>query len=135
MTVLDLPTPLSRVYGAAMQLGVSVKEANLGSVQYGAMLVCEGDHEHLGLVIVDDSLGDELRAHLLIFAMALAVMIGDGLFDAAEMASSEGNIIVIGREYQSLPNAGLGHLAALMAESLGVTARAPVFEILRGAEV
>ena len=126
-SVLSLPTPLARLYGTAMKLGIEVRdfpcEGAPGDDDTAAVVVC-GATIALNPAIESD----DLRADVLAMALEIAaVMTNRETGDPGEIYAP-GGFVVITRNRVPAPQTGPGSLATLIARKCGRDTASAVFE-------
>jgi hypothetical protein len=126
-SVLSLPTPLARLYGTAMKLGLEVRdipcEGALGDDDTAAVVVC-GATIALNPAIESD----DLRADVLAMALEItAVMTNRETGDPGEIYAPDG-FVVITRHRVPAPETGPGALATAVARRCGRDTASAAFE-------
>jgi hypothetical protein len=125
-SVLGLPTPLARLYGAAMIAGIAVRDFP-GACPFGddrtAAVVSVG-----GIIALNPALGDELRADVLAMALGIAtVMTGYPSGDPGEVYAPSGVVVITGNRIPA-PRAGPGAFATVIAQRCGRDTTSAAFE-------
>jgi hypothetical protein len=126
-SVLSLPTPLARLYGTAMKLGIEVRdfpcESAPGDDDTAAVVVC-GATIALNPAIERD----DLRADVLAMALEIAaVMTNRETGDPGEVYAP-GGFVVITRHRVPAPETGPGALATAVARRCGRDTASAAFE-------
>ena len=126
-SVLSLPTPLARLYGTAMKLGIEVRdfpcEGTPGDDDTAAVVVC-GATIALNPAIESD----DLRADVLAMALEItAVMTNRETGDPGEVYAP-GGFVVITRHRVPAPETGPGALATAVARRCGRDTASAAFE-------
>jgi hypothetical protein len=126
-SVLSLPTPLARLYGTAMKLGIEVRdfpcEDLAGDGDTAAVVVC-GATIALNPAIEDD----DLRADVLAMSLEIAaVMTNRKTSDPGEVYAP-GGFVVITRDRVPAPETGPGALATAVARRCGRDTASAAFE-------
>jgi hypothetical protein len=126
-SVLSLPTPLARLYGTAMKLGIEVRdfpcEDLAGDDETAAVVVC-GATIALNPAIEDD----DLRADALAMSLEIAaVMTNRKTSDPGEVYAP-GGFVVITRNRIPAPETGPGALATAVARQCGRDTASAAFE-------
>jgi len=126
-SVLSLPTPLARLYGTAMKLGLEVRdfpcEGLAGDDDTAAVVVC-GATIALNPAIEDD----DLRADVLAMALEIAaVMTNRKTTDPGEIYAP-GGFVLITRNRVPAPETGPGALATAVARRCGRDTASAAFE-------
>ena len=126
-SVLSLPTPLARLYGTAMKLGIEVRdfpcEGAPGDDDTAAVVVC-GATIALNPAIESD----DLRADVLAMALEItAVMTNRETGDPGEVYAP-GGFVVITRHRVPAPETGPGALATAVARRCGRDTASAAFE-------
>ena len=126
-SVLSLPTPLARLYGTAMTLGIEVRD-----------FPCDGlsaDDDTAAVVICGASItinptleGDDLRADVLAMALEVAaIMTNCDIGDPGEVYAPGGFVVITGRRVPA-PETGPGALATAVARKCGRDTASAAFE-------
>jgi hypothetical protein len=124
--VLGLPTPLARLYGTAMELGIEVRDLP-GDGSPGddtaAVVVCGAT------IALDPALADDgLRADVLAMALEVAaVMTNRETGDPGEIYAP-GGFVIVTRNRMPAPAAGPGAFATLIARRCGRDTASAAFE-------
>jgi hypothetical protein len=126
-SVLSLPTPLARLYGTAMKLGIEVRdfpcEGITGDDDIAAVVVC-GATIALNPAIESD----DLRADVLAMALEIAaVMTNRETSDPGEVYAP-GGFVLITRNRVPAPETGPGALATAVARRCGRDTASAAFE-------
>ena len=126
-SVLSLPTPLARLYGTAMKLGIEVRdfpcEGLAGDDDPAAVVVC-GATIALNPAIEDDG----LRADVLAMSLEIAaIMTNRKTIDPGEVYAP-GGFVVITRTRVPAPETGPGALATAVARRCGRDTASAAFE-------
>ena len=126
-SVLSLPTPLARLYGTAMKLGIEVRdfpcEGLAGDDDTAAVVVC-GATIALNPAIEDD----DLRADVLAMALEIAaVMTNRQTSDPGEVYAP-GGFVLIATSRIPVPETGPGSLATAVARRCGRDTASAAFE-------
>jgi hypothetical protein len=126
-SVLSLPTPLARLYGTAMKLGIEVRdfpcEGLAGDDGTAAVVVCGAT------IALNPALeGDDLRADVLAMALEIAaVMTNRQTSDPGEV-HAPGGFVLITRNRVPAPETGPGALATAVARRCGRDTASAAFE-------
>jgi hypothetical protein len=126
-SVLSLPTPLARLYGTAMKLGIEVRdfpcEGLAGDDGTAAVVVCGAT------IALNPALeGDDLRADVLAMALEIAaVMTNRQTSDPGEV-HAPGGFVLITRNRVPAPETGPGALATGGARRCGRDTASAAFE-------
>jgi hypothetical protein len=126
-SVLSLPTPLARLYGTAMKLGIEVRdfpcEGLPGDDDTAAVVVCGAT------IALNPALeGDDLRADVLAMALEIAaVMTNRQTSDPGEVYAP-GGFVLITRNRVPAPETGPGALATAVARRCGRDTASAAFE-------
>ena len=126
-SVLSLPTPLARLYGTAMKLGIEVRdfpcEGLAGDDGTAAVVVCGA------IIALNPALeGDDLRADVLAMALEIAaVMTNRETSDPGEVYAP-GGFVLITRNRVPAPQTGPGALATAVARRCGRDTASAAFE-------
>ena len=126
-SVLSLPTPLARLYGTAMKLGIEVRdfpcEGVTGDDDITAVVVC-GATIALNPAIEDD----DLRADVLAMALEItAVMTNRETSDPGEVYAPGGFVLITINRIPA-PETGPGALATAVARRCGRDTASAAFE-------
>ena len=125
-SVLSLPTPLARLYGTAMQLGLEVRDIpgeGAPGDDTAAVVVC-GATIALNPAIE----GDDLRADVLAMALEIAVvMTSHETGDPGEVYAPGGFVLISGNRVPA-PETGPGALATAVARRCGRDTASAAFE-------
>jgi hypothetical protein len=126
-SVLSLPTPLARLYGTAMKLGIEVRdfpcEGAPGDDDTAAVVVCGATIALNPAIECDD-----LRADVLAMALEIAaVMTNRETGDPGEVYAP-GGFVVITRHRVPAPETGPGALATAVARRCGRDTASAAFE-------
>ena len=126
-SVLSLPTPLARLYGTAMKLGIEVRdfpcEGLTGDDDTAAVVVCGATIALNPAIECDD-----LRADVLAMALEItAVMTNRETGDPSEIYAP-GGFVVITRNRVPAPETGPGALATAVARRCGRETASAAFE-------
>ena len=125
-SVLSLPTPLARLYGTAMKLGIEVRdfpcEDLAGDDDTAAVVVC-GATIALNPAIEND----DLRADVLAMALEIAVVMTNRETGDPGEIYAPGGFVVITRNRVPAPRTGPGSLATLIARRCGRDTASAVF--------
>jgi hypothetical protein len=126
-SVLSLPTPLARLYGTAMKLGIEVRdfpcEGLAGDDDTAAVVVC-GATIALNPAIEND----DLRADVLAMSLEIAaVMTNRKTSDPAEVYAP-GGFVLITLNRVPVPATGPGALATAVARRCGRDTASAAFE-------
>jgi hypothetical protein len=126
-SVLSLPTPLARLYGTAMQLGIEVRdfpcEGAPGDDDTAAVVVCGATIALNPAIECDD-----LRADVLAMALEIAaVMTNRESGDPGEVYAP-GGFVLITRNRVPPPEAGPGAFATAVARRCGRDTTSAAFE-------
>jgi hypothetical protein len=126
-SVLSLPTPLARLYGTAMKLGIEVRdfpcEGGPGDDDMAAVVVCGATIALNPAIECDD-----LRADVLAMALEIAaVMTNRETGDPGEVYAP-GGFVVITRHRVPAPETGPGALATAVARRCGRDTASAAFE-------
>jgi hypothetical protein len=126
-SVLSLPTPLARLYGTAMKLGIEVRdfpcEGITGDDDIAALVVC-GATIALNPAIEDD----DLRADMLAMALEIAaVMTNRETSDPGEVYAPGGFVLITTNRIPA-PETGPGALATAVARRCGRDTASAAFE-------
>jgi len=125
-SVLNLPTPLARLYGTAMKLGIEVRDFRCDDLQ--------GDDDTAAVVVCGAAVAlnpglesDDLRADVLALALEIAaIMTNCKTGDPGEIYAP-GGFVVITRNRVPAPRTGPGSLATLIARRCGRDTASAVF--------
>jgi len=117
-SVLSLPTPLARLYGTAMTLGIEVRDLPDDGLP--------GDDDTAAVVICGASIAlnpalesDDLRADVLAMALEIAaIMTNCDTGDPGEVYAP-GGFVIISRHRVPAPETGPGALATAVARKCG----------------
>jgi hypothetical protein len=126
-SVLNLPTPLARLYGTAMKLDIQIRDfpgdGLAGGDDPAAVVVCGA------AIAINPALeGDDLRADVLAMALEIAaIMTNRETGDPGEIYAP-GGFVVITRNRVPAPQTGPGSLATLIARKCGRDTASAVFE-------
>lgn len=126
-SVLSLPTPLARLYGTAMKLGLEVRdfpcEGLDGDDGTAAVVACGAT------IALNPALeGDDLRADVLAMALEIAaVMTNRETSDPGEVYAP-GGFVLITRNRVPAPETGPGALATAVARRCGRDTASAAFE-------
>jgi hypothetical protein len=126
-SVLSLPTPLARLYGTAMKLGIEIRD-----------IPCEGapgDDDTAAVVVCGATIAlnpaiecDDLRADVLAMALEIAaIMTNRETGDPGEVYAP-GGFVVITRHRVPAPETGPGALATAGARRCGRDTASAAFE-------
>jgi len=126
-SVLSLPTPLARLYGTAMKLGIEIRD-----------IPCEGapgDDDTAAVVVCGATIAlnpaiecDDLRADVLAMALEIAaIMTNRKTIDPGEVYAP-GGFVVITRNRVPAPETGPGALATAVARRCGRDTASAAFE-------
>ena len=126
-SVLSLPTPLARLYGTAMQVGIEVRdfpcEGTPGDDDTAAVVVCGATIALNPAIECDD-----LRADVLAMALEIAaVMTNRETGDPGEVYAP-GGFVLITRNRIPPPEAGPGAFATAVARRCGRDTASAAFE-------
>ena len=126
-SVLSLPTPLARLYGTAMKLGIEVRdfpcEGLPGDDDTAAVVVC-GATIALNPAIE----GDDLRADVLSMALEIAaIMTNRETSDPGEIYAPGGFVLITTNRIPA-PETGPGALATAVARRCGRDTASAAFE-------
>jgi hypothetical protein len=126
-SVLSLPTPLARLYGTAMKLGIEVRdfpcEGAPGDDDTAAVVVCGATIALNPAIECDD-----LRADVLAMALEIAaVMTNRDTGDPGEVYAP-GGFVLITRNRVPPPGTGPGALATAVARRCGRDTTSATFE-------
>jgi hypothetical protein len=126
-SVLSLPTPLARLYGTAMKLGIEVRdfpcEGLAGDDDTTAVVVC-GATIALNPAIEDD----DLRADVLAMSLEIAaIMTNRKTSDPGEVYAPSGFVVITGNRVPA-PETGPGALATAVARRCGRDTASAAFE-------
>lgn len=124
MSVLDLPTPLARLYGLAMEIGVSVASPDAGWPDDGILAIVGAalDPESEGaervrnpgaVILTDPRLDDDLCTETLAFAVAILCT------QYERVAAAPERFVAIGRERLPEPIMGVATMAREIAARCG----------------
>ena len=126
-SVLSLPTPLARLYGTAMTLGIEVRDFPCDSLSprdnTAAVVICGAS------IAINPVLeGDDLRADVLAMALEItAIMTSCDTGDPGEVYAP-GGFVVITRRRVPAPETGPGALATAVARKCGRDTASAAFE-------
>jgi hypothetical protein len=126
-SVLSLPTPLARLYGTAMTLGIEVRDFPDDGLSpdddTAAVVICGAS------IAVNPALeGDDLRADVLAMALEIAaVMTSYDTGDPGEVYAP-GGFVIITRRRVLAPETGPGALATAVARKCGRDTASAAFE-------
>jgi hypothetical protein len=126
-SVLSLPTPLARLYGTAMTLGIEVHDLPCDDLSAdddtAAVVVCGAS------IAINPALeGDDLRADVLAMALEIAaIMTNCDTGDPGEVYAP-GGFVVITRRRLPAPETGPGALATAVARKCGRDTASAAFE-------
>jgi hypothetical protein len=126
-SVLSLPTPLARLYGTAMTLGIEVRDFPCDGLSAAgdtaAVVVCGAS------IAINPGLeGDDLRADVLAMALEIAaIMTNCDTGDPGEVYAP-GGFVVITRRRVPAPETGPGALATAVARQCGRDTASAAFE-------
>lgn len=131
--VLSLPTPLARLYGVALQIGIRVTD---GCPQLWDEQDEENFSEAAAIVSFPDTVclnpgleGDDLRADVLAMALATSYLMGRGeTGHAADISAC--TIVLISRTRVAEPPPGPGTLATMIAREHGRDTASAAFEYI-----
>jgi hypothetical protein len=126
-SVLSLPTPLARLYGTAMKLGIEVRdfpcEGLTGDDDIAAVVVCGAT-----IALNPAMESDDLRADALAMALEIAaVMTNRETSDPGEVYAP-GGFVLITRNRVPAPQTGPGALATAVARRCGRDTASAAFE-------
>ena len=127
-SVLSLPTPLARLYGTAMKLGIEVRdfpcEGDPGDDDTAAVVVC-GATIALNPAIEND----DLRADVLAMALEIAaIMTNRETGDPGEIYAPGGFVVITRHRVVPAPETGPGALATAVARRCGRDTASAAFE-------
>ena len=126
-SVLSLPTPLARLYGAAMTLGIEVRDFPCDSLSpadnTAAVVICGAS------IAINPALeSDDLSADVLAMALEIAaIMTNCDTGDPSEVYAP-GGFVVITRRRVPAPETGPGALATAVARQCGRDTASAAFE-------
>ena len=126
-SVLNLPTPLARLYGTAMKLSIEVRDFRCDDLQ--------GDDDTAAVVVCGAAIAlnpglesDDLRADVLALALEIAaIMTNCETGDPGEVYAP-GGFVVITRKRVPAPATGPGAFATLIARKCGRDTASAAFE-------
>ena len=124
--VLGLPTPLARLYGTAMTLGIEVRDfpcEGPASDDTAAVVVCGA-----AIALNPDLEGDDLRADVLAMALEIAAVMTNRETSEPGEVYAPGGFVVITRNRVPAPETGPGAFATLMARRCGRDTASATFE-------
>jgi hypothetical protein len=126
-SVLSLPTPLARLYGTAMTLGIEVRDFPDDDLSAdddtAAVVICGAS-----IAVNPDLESDELRADVLSMALEIAaIMTNCDTGDPGEIYAP-GGFVVITRRRVPEPETGPGALATAVARKCGRDTASAAFE-------
>ena len=126
-SVLSLPTPLARLYGTAMTLGIEVRDfpydGRSSDEAAAAVVVCGAS-----IAINPDLESDDLRADVLAMSLEIAaIMTNCDIGDPSEVYAP-GGFVVITRRRVPAPETGPGALATAVARKCGRDTASAAFE-------
>jgi hypothetical protein len=126
-SVLGLPTPLARLYGTAMTLGIEVRDFPCDSLSpdddTAAVVICGAS------IVINPALeGDDLHADVLAMALEIAaIMTNRDVGDPGEVYAP-GGFVVITRRRVPAPETGPGALATAVARKCGRDTASAAFD-------
>ena len=126
-SVLSLPTPLARLYGTAMKLGIEVRdfpcEGLAGDDHTAAVVVCGAT-----IALTPAIEGDDLRADVLAMALEIAaIMTNRETSDPGEIYAPGGFVLITTNRIPA-PETGPGALATAVARRCGRDTASAAFE-------
>jgi hypothetical protein len=126
-SVLNLPTPLARLYGTAMKLDIEVRDFPCdgppGDDDTAAVVVC-GATIALNPALEDD----DLRADVLAMALEIAAVMTSRATGEPGEVYAPGGFVVITRNRIPAPETGPGAFATLVARRCGRDTVSAAFE-------
>ncbi len=118
-SALSLPTPLARLYGVAMEIGLEVLDYDGRGdgdgpwIDDDALAIIGADERRATVVLGPAARGDDLVADLVAFSVALASGMAEGHVDAPDGTA------VVDCKRVPVPARGPGALAAAVARECG----------------
>jgi hypothetical protein len=126
-SVLNLPTPLARLYGTAMKLGIEVRDFRCddlpGDDDTAAVVVCGA-----AIALNPGLESDGLRADVLALALEIAAVMTNCETGDPDEVYAPGGFVVITRNRVPAPAAGPGAFATLIARKCGRDTASAAFE-------
>jgi len=125
-SVLSLPTPLARLYGTAMTLGIEVRDYpgdGHAVDDTAAVVVCGA-----AIALNPDLEGDDLRADVLAMALEIAAVMTNRATGEPGEIHAPGGFVVITRNRIPAPETGPGAFATLVARKCGRDTASAAFE-------
>ena len=125
--VLSLPTPLARLYGTAMELGIEVRDlpcdGSPGDDDTAAVVVCGAT------IALDPALADDgLRADVLAMALEIAAVMTNRETGEPGEIYAPGGFVIVTRNRVPAPATGPGAFATLIARRCGRDTASAAFE-------
>ena len=129
MGVLARPSPLARLYGTAIRLGITVlggAAAGNGTWPDDSVAAVVGFGEHI--VLGPGLASDDLRADVLAMALIVTAVMGDRPVGHPCAITAPGGVVLISRTRIPRPGPGPGLLATRLARACGRDTASAAFE-------